>query len=410
MKARYNYRLYPSPGQKQALARAFGCARVVFNDALAAREQARREDQPFISDGDLMKRVITQAKQTPERAWLAEVPNVVLQQSVRDLFQAYRNFFKSLKGERKGAKMNPPRFKRRRSAQSIRFTRKDFKLRGPKVQLCKIGKIKIRWSRNLPSEPSSVTVKLDSAGRYFASFVCEVKPEPLPKNGKTVGVDLGLTTFATLSTGEKIDAPKPLKKSLKRLRHLQRVMSRCQKGVKGKGRSKRYDVMRKRVAKLHARIADIRTDFPHKLSTRLIRENQSVVVEDLNVLGMVKNRCLSRAISDMGWRQFRTLLGSKAQRYDREIVVVNRWEPTSQRCSSCGELGGKKPLNVRKWTCLHCGAEHDRDINAAVNIAAVVARNAETLNERGGGRKTTSVAASSEALTQGEVRQLRLFG
>jgi putative transposase len=238
----------------------------------------------------------------------------------------------------------------------------NFKVEQHKIELTKIGKVKVVWSRKLPSKPTSATVIKDAANRYFISFVVETQAEPLERNGQSIGIDLGITTFATLSTGEKIEAPKPLKKNLKKLKRLQRSLSRCQKG------SNRREKVRLKVAKLHARIKDIREDFLHKLSTKITRENQTVVLEDLNVSGMVKNRKLSRAISDLGWRTFRTMLEYKCNKYGREFRVINRWEPTSQRCSHCGFKGGKKELNIREWTCLNCGTVHDRDVNAAVNI------------------------------------------
>jgi putative transposase len=238
----------------------------------------------------------------------------------------------------------------------------NFKVGQHKIELTKVGKIKIVWSRSLPSKPSSATIIKDASGRYFVSFVIETNAEPLEPNRQSVGIDLGITTFATLSTGEKINAPKPLKKNLKRLKKFQRSLSRCQKG------SNRREKARLKVAKLHAKIKDTREDFLHKLSTRITRENQTVVLEDLNVSGMVKNRQLSRAVSDLGWRSFRTMLEYKCNKYGREFRVINRWEPTSQKCSHCGFKGGKKELDVREWICLNCGTLHDRDVNAAINI------------------------------------------
>ena len=358
MKARYQYRIYPHPGQQTKLAQLFGCCRVVWNDALAICKKAEK----LPKNSALQKQCITEAKQLLERAWLKDVSNIPLQQSVADLGVAFSNFFASLKGKRKGKRANPPRFKKRMGNQSARFTREGFSLKGSKVYLAKIGRLPIEWSRTLPSIPSSVTIIKDASGRYFASFVCEVEEQPLSGGAKSVGVDLGITTFATLSTGEKVAAPKPLKRRLNRLRKLQRNLARKVKG------SKRRERARRRVAKLHAKIRDTRTDFLHKLSTRLIRENQAVMVEDLNVSGMIRNRKLSRAISDLGWRQFRTLLEGKGIRYGRVVGVVNRWEPTSQTCSCCEERGGKLDLSIREWQCIWCGATHDRDINAAINI------------------------------------------
>jgi len=253
-----------------------------------------------------------------------------------------------------------------------------FKLCESKVYLAKIGDLKVIWSRPLPSIPTSVTVIKDAADRYFLSFVVEIHPLPLPANGLSVGVDLGIIDFATLSSGEKIKAPKPLKENLKKLKRLQKKLSRKEKG------SKRRERARKAVARLHAKIKDIRADFLHKFSTRLIRENQTIVLEDLNTKGLVKNRKLSLSISDLGWRTFRDMLEAKSLMYGREFVVINRWEPTSQRCSCCGKIGGKKELSVREWTRLFCGTTHDRDINAAINIRVAGGHSETSLNGRGG--------------------------
>jgi len=351
----------------------------------------------------LQKQFITQAKKTTEREWLSEVSNIPLQQSLNELEQAYQNFFKSCKGERKGKRVRHPRFKKRRAAQSARFTRYGFKVLKHSVYLAKVGKLKIVWSRPLPAEPSSVTVIKDAADRYFVSFVVEIQPSVVPKNDNAIGVDLGIATFATLSTGEKVDAPKPLKKRISRVRRLSKNLSRKKRG------SRRYEKARKRKARLLAKLKDTRTDFLHKLSTRLIGENQTIFLEDLNTAGMVKNRKLSRAISDLGWRQFRTFLEGKAQKYGREFRIISRWEPTSQTCSCCGFRGGKLDLSIREWICLGCNTTHDRDVNAAVNIKAA-GGHSEAQNGRGDKRKTTvKVAAVCEASTHQEFIQLSLF-
>ena len=218
----------------------------------------------------------------------------------------------------------------------------------------------------MPAEPRSLTIVKDSANRYFASFVVEINPEPLPKTDSSIGIDLGISTFATLSNGDKINAPKPLKNNLKKLAKFQRKFAKTEKG------SKRRERRRLRIAKLHAKIRDIRTDFLHKLSTDLVEKYDTIVLEDLNVSGMIKNRKLAKAISDLGWRQFKTLTEAKCEKYGKEFRTISRWEPTSQKCSNCGFKGGKKELNVREWTCLNCGAFHDRDVNAAVNILNVI--------------------------------------
>lgn len=399
MKQRYQYRIYPTEQQTHDLSRLFGCCRVVWNDALALSPLT----QKLPKNSALQKTCITLAKKTEHREWLGEVSNIPLQQSVIDLGTAFKNYFDSLKGNRKGQKVRPPKFKKRNGKQSARFRKGGFSLKNGKVYLAKIGLIEVVWSRELPSDPSSVTVIKDAADRYFVSFVVEVNPVQLPDRGQSVGIDLGITDFATFSTGEKVKAPKPLKKNLRKLKKAQRKLSRKVKG------SKRRERARKKVAKIHAKISDVRQDFLHQLSTRIIRENQTIVLEDLAVSNLVKNRKLSRTISDLGWRNFRTMLEAKSAMYGRDFRVISRWEPTSQRCSCCGEIGGKKELAIREWQCLFCGAIHDRDINAAQNIE-VAGGLSETLNGRGGLRKTTvKVAASREASTHQRIGQLSLF-
>ncbi|NES01821.1 MAG: IS200/IS605 family element transposase accessory protein TnpB [Okeania sp. SIO2F4] len=388
MKARFKYRIYPTPGQKYRLSKLFGCVRVVWNDSLAYCQHRYKSGEKKSTNSELQKLFITQAKKTEEREWLSEVSNIPLQQSLNDLNQAYQNFFKSTQGKRKGRPVRPPKFKSRKSKQTARFTKGGFKIGQDKVYLAKIGKLKIVWSRELPTAPSSVTLIKDSAHRYFLSFVVEIQPEVLPKTYNSVGIDLGISTFATFSDGTKVDAPKPLKKRIKKYQKLSKSLSHKTKG------SKRYEKARVRVAKFHGKLKDTRTDFLHKLSTEIIRENQTVVLEDLNVSGMVKNRKLSRAIYDLGWRTFRTFLEGKAEKYGRDFRVISRWEPTSQVCSNCGFKGGKLDLQVREWECLNCGAKHDRDQNAAINIL-VAGGQSETLNGRGGKRKTTAKAAAA---------------
>ncbi|ACK65171.1 transposase, IS605 OrfB family [Rippkaea orientalis PCC 8801] len=403
MKQRLKFRIYPTTSQKTALAKLFGCTRVVWNDALAHCQQEYREGRKKPNNTQLSSR-LTQLKKTEEKIWLGEVSAIPLQQSLRDLEVAYSNFFKSCQGKRKGKKVKSPKFKSRKFRQSARFTDNGFKINQQNVYLAKIGKLKIVWSRELPSKPSSVTVIKDSANRYFLSFVCDVNSSPLAPNNNSIGIDLGIIDFATLNNGEKIKSPKPLKHNLKRLRRLQKNLSRKQKG------SKRHEVARLKVAKLHAKITDIRTDFLHQLSTKLIRENQTIALEDLNVSGMVKNRKLSRAISDLGWRSFRTMLETKGEIYGRDVRIINRWEATSQTCSSCGFKGGKKELNIREWTCLNCGAVHDRDVNAATNILKVAGGHPETKNGRGEKiRLSNKKAHLSEASTTPQYKQLSLF-
>lgn len=374
---RYSFRLYPSAGQRTALARAFGCARVVYNDALRARETARAEGQPFPKTGELSRRLITEAKKTPQRAWFGEVSAVVLQQSLRDLDAAYRNFFEGLKGKR--PRVGAPRYKSKRDTrQVVRFTANArwSITPGMKLRLPKVGDVRVRWSRALPSAPSTVSVVKDSAGRYFASFVVQTGPsEVLPRTTPEVGIDLGLGHFAVLSDGTRVDSPRFLRRAEKRLKKAQRVLSRKEEG------SNNRDTARAKVARAHARVADARRDFHHQLSTRLIRENQAVAVEDLAVKGLARTR-LAKSVHDAGWSAFVSMLEYKAARYGRAFVRIGRFEPTSQVCSQCGVKDGPKPLHVRVWTCRACGAVLDRDVNAAVNVAkaaglAVTARGAQ---------------------------------
>jgi len=360
-----------------ALARAFGCARVVFNDGLAARQDARQAGLPYLSDRELSAR-LTAAKATPERAWLGEVSAVVLQQALADLNAAYRTFFASRTGQRKGPKVGPPRFRSRKDTrQAIRFTANArFKiLDNGRLRLPKIGDLPVRWSRPLPSQPSSVTVIRDSAGRYFASFVVQADPGTVPEAEPVIGIDLGLTHFAVLSDGRKITSPRFLRRAEKRLRRAQQSLSRKQQG------SRNRDKARVTVARAHARVADARRDFHHKLSTAIIRDNQAVYVEDLAVAGLARTR-LAKSVHDAGWSAFVAMLEYKARLYGRQFRRIGRFEPTSQVCSACGVRDGPKPLHVREWTCGACGVTHDRDVNAAKNIAALGRR--EALTARGG--------------------------
>ena len=364
MRLRYNYRLYPMPGQRSALARAFGCARVVFNDGLRARLEAYEAGRPYLTDGELSAR-LTMAKRTPERGWLGEVSAVVLQQALSDLNAAYRNFFNSLSGKRKGPKVGPPRFRSRKDhRQAIRFTANaNFKvLPNGKLRLPKIGDVPVRWSRDLPSEPSSVAVIKDSAGRYFASFVVETGSEVLPDVDQIIGIDLGLTHFAVLSNGRKIASPRFLRRAEKKLRRAQKSLSRKQK------ESKNRDKARVKVARTHAKVADARREFHHQLSTALIRDNQAVAMEDLAVNGLARTR-LAKSVHDAGWSAFVNMIEYKARLHGRAFHRIGRFEPTSRTCSACGRVDGPKPLHVRAWTCVGCGVTLDRDVNAAVNVA-----------------------------------------
>jgi putative transposase len=379
MLVRYRYRIDPTAAQRQALARAFGCARVVYNDALAERQRAYRTGEQ-ISDTEVQRRVITKAKRTPERAWLTEVASVALVQACQDARRAYRNWFDSLKAKRKGRRVGRPRFRTKHGRQSIRLTRNGFALHRGRLYLAKIGQVRVRWSRELPSVPSSVTVIREPDGRYYASFVVERDPTPLPPVSRTAGIDLGLVAFATIAasdgTIETLANPRHLRAAERRLVRAQRNLSRKQKGSRNRAKA------RLRVAVAYRRVRDRRADHHHKLALRLIRENQTIAVEDLAVAGLARTP-LAKSVHDAGWATFLGLLEAKAAQHDRQVVKVGRWAPTSQICSACGRQDGPKPLGVRAWACPACGAVHDRDVNAARNIL-VAAGLAETLTACGG--------------------------
>jgi putative transposase len=416
MKARYQYRFYPTDQQQQSLAQLFGCVRVVWNDALAMCKQAEK-----LPGFNKLSALLTQTKKTIERSWLADVSAVPLQQSLRNLDVAYRNFFNSRNGKRKGGKMGIPKFKKKTNKQSAEFTKAAFSIDGKNVYLAKIGDLQPICSRELPNVPSSVTVIKDCANRYFLSFVVEIDPIYTEAKNQSIGVDLGIKTFAVMSNGEKAFSP-DYSNTDRKIRKLQRKLARQQRcalvgfpdvksGLLRSGNptmearqdnapkqkeSKRRKLTRVRIAKLHNKTADTRKDFLHKLSTKLVSENQTIVLEDLNVAGMVKNRKLSRAISQQGWGEFRSLCEAKCEKFGRTFNAINRWAPTSQVCSSCGFRWGKIDLSVRSVVCLNCHAEHDRDENASKNIEMVGTGNWHDLKWTGSDSKTTSVANCDE--------------
>jgi putative transposase len=358
VKRAFKYRFYPTDEQAAELSRTFGCVRLVYNKALEERTRAWYGEQRRISYVQ-SSAALTEWKKTEDLTFLTEVSSVPLQQALRHLQTAFGNFFA------KRAKY--PRFKsRKKSRASAEYTRSGFKFRDGQLTLAKMAEpLDIRWSRPLPegSTPTTVTVSRDSAGRWFVSMLCDDLIAPAPATTAAVGIDAGITSLVTLSTGEKVTNPKHERRDRARMAQAQRELSRKEKG------SANREKARRRVAKVHARIADRRRDHLHKLTTRLVRENQTVVIEDLTVRNMVKNHSLARAISDAAWRDMRTMLEYKCAWYGRELVVVDRWFPSSKLCGTCGTITAKLPLNVREWTC-DCGAVHDRDVNAARNILA----------------------------------------
>jgi putative transposase len=358
VKRAFKYRFYPTPGQAEELARTFGCVRLVYNKALEERTRAyaRKDRQISYAESSAM---LTAWKQPPELAVLREVSSVPLQQALRHLQAAFTNFFAKRAGY--------PAFKsRRKSRTSAEYTRSAFSFREGRLRLAKMDEpLNIVWSRPLPTgaEHSTVTVSKDAAGRWYVAILCDQAIKPFDPIERSVGVDAGLTTLLTLSTGEKILNPRYERSDRRKPAKAQRVLSRKQKGSANRQKA------RQRVARIHARIADRRHDHLHKITTRLVRENQTVVIEDLMVRNMVANHRLARAVSDASWRLLRSMLAYKTSWYGRELIVIDRWFPSTKLCSVCGSLQRSLPLDVRSWRC-PCGAHHDRDINAAINILA----------------------------------------
>ncbi|MFD9193560.1 RNA-guided endonuclease InsQ/TnpB family protein [Streptomyces phaeochromogenes] len=358
VKRAFRYRFYPSDAQAAELSRTFGCVRKVYNMALAARTEAwTRQERVNYNQTSAM---LTAWKKTEELAYLNEVSSVPLQQTLRHLQTAFTNFF--------GKRARYPHFKsRRKSRKSAEYTTSGFRFRDGKLTLAKMPEpLDIVWSRPLSegAKPSTVTVSQDAAGRWFVSLLCEdPSVTPLGASGNAVGIDVGLDHLLTLSTGEKVTNPRHERKDRVRLAKAMRNLAKKTRGSANRNKA------RHKVARIHARIADRRRDGLHKLTTRLVRENQTLVIEDLTVRTMVKNRTLSRAISDAAWSQFRSMLEYKAAWYGREVIAVDRWFPSSKLCSACGTVQDKMPLSVRTWTC-DCGTTHDRDVNAAKNLLA----------------------------------------
>ncbi|MEO3792718.1 RNA-guided endonuclease TnpB family protein [Nonomuraea sp. B10E15] len=358
VKRAFKYRFYPTDEQAAELSRTFGCVRLVYNKALQERTRAWYGEQRRVSYVQASA-ALTEWKKTGELAFLAEVSSVPLQQALRHLQTAFGNFF--------AKRARYPRFKsKKKSRACAEYTRSGFTWRDGRLFLAKMTEpLDIRWSRPLPEGvvPTTVTVSRDSAGRWFVSMLCEDHMVAAPATTNVVGIDAGITSLVTLSTGEKVTNPQHERRDRAKLAKAQRELSRKAKG------SNNRDKARRKVARVHARITDRRRDFLHKLSTRLVRENQTVVVEDLTVRNMVKSRTLARAISDASWRELRMMLEYKCAWYGRELVTVDRWFPSSKLCGACGTIAAKLPLNVREWTC-DCGTVHDRDVNAARNILA----------------------------------------
>ncbi len=409
MLKRYRYRAYPTPGQLTPINQVFGCTRVVFNDALALCKTEYETTGKKPSSAELSKR-LTQSKKTQERAWLSEVSAVPLQQSLRDLERAYKNFFDVVTGKRKKPagvkKVGSPKFKSKSNVQKARFTKSAcFKVTETThgvgfVRLPKIGKVRFALSRPLPSTPSSVTLIREADGRHYVSFVVDV-PEPKFQKAKAeaIGLDLGLTHLAiTVNTDgqvTKFDNPRWLRTKERKLGKLQRQLSRKTRG------SNRHKKQQQRIAIAHRKIRETRAHYLHQVANKVVDENQIIALESLSVEGLKRTR-MGKSVSDAGWGTLVRLIQEKATERSRTVVTADRWAPTTQTCSVCGAPGGKKALNIRAWTCTSCGTTLDRDANAAVNIM-LAAGLAERINGRGGNvRRVLASAVTCEAPTHRE--------
>ncbi|WP_206921894.1 IS200/IS605 family element RNA-guided endonuclease TnpB [Alicyclobacillus suci] len=355
-KRAYRYRFYPTEEQKQILAKTFGCVRYVYNWGLRLRTDAYYNDSKRLYYKDLSAQ-LTALKRQKETVWLNEISSVPLQQELRHLDRAFINFFEG-RGEY-------PTFHKKRGKQSATYAASAFKWNGERLTLAKMSEpLNIRWSRDFVGTPSTVTVSKDSTGRYFVSILVEEEIEQKEPVNTQVGIDLGLTDAVIVSTGQKFGNPRFFRKDEKRLAKAQRQLARKQKGSNNRAKA------RLKAARIHAKIADRRLDFLHKLSTRLINENQVIAVERLQVKNMIRNHHLAKSIADVGWGELIRQLEYKADWYGRTLVKIDKFYPSSKRCFDCGHIMPNMPLHIRNWTCPECGEHHDRDVNAAQNILA----------------------------------------
>ncbi len=357
MKIGYKFRFYPTEAQKASLAKVFGCARFVYNWGLRLRTDSYKSGDPvgYARSSSLL----TKLKQQEKYAWLNEVSCVPTQQALRHLQTAYKNFFEK--------RTRYPKFKSKRDKQAAEYTRSAFKWdSGNKnLVLAKIGRLQVRWSRRFESSPSTVTITKDRAGRYFATLTLDEHRPDLPKTGEAVGIDLGISRLATLSNGERIGNPKHLRKQEEKLARAKRIFSRRQKG------SNRRERQRLKVARITAKIADSRKDYLDKVTTILVRRFDVLCIEDLDVRGLLRQKKLSKYLSDVALGMMLRLLEYKASMYGKTAVKVDRYFPSSRTCNCCGFILEYLPLCLREWDCPKCKTHHDRDENAAKNILAV---------------------------------------